>query len=76
MDLENKVIGFQLEPERNVSNHEEFYQDSCGEGDTMERDMFDRKDCDLSVWCKCKNCFTIKTKKEWMFVLSRSGSGS
>ena len=29
-----------------------------------ERDMFDRKDCDPSVWCKCGNCFTMKTEKE------------
>ena len=29
-----------------------------------ERDMFDRKDCDPSVWCKCRNCSTMKTEKE------------
>ena len=26
IDLENKVIGFQFEPERSISNHEGFYQ--------------------------------------------------
>ena len=30
MDLENKVIGFQFEPERSIFNHE---------GDAIERDM-------------------------------------
>ena len=64
MDLENKVIGFQFEPERSISNHEGFYQDSCDEGDAMERDMFYRKDCDPSVWCKCRNCSTMETEKE------------
>ena len=49
MDLENKVIGFQFEPERNTSNHKGFFQDSSDEGDAMERDMFDRKDCDSRV---------------------------
>ena len=49
IDLEKKTIGFQFEPERSISNHEEFYQDSSDEGDAMERDMFDRKDCDPSV---------------------------
>ena len=29
-----------------------------------QRDMFDRKDCDPSVWCKCRNCSTMKTEKE------------
>ena len=23
-----------------------------------------RKDCDNSVWCKCRNCSTMKTEKE------------
>ena len=64
MDLENKVIGFQFEPERSISNHEGFYQDSSDEGDAMERDIFDRKGCDPSVWCKCRNCSTMKTEKE------------
>ena len=32
MDLENKVTGFQFEPERSISNHKEFYQDSSDEG--------------------------------------------
>ena len=39
IDLENKVIGFQFEPERSVSNREGFYQDIRDEGD------------DESVWC-------------------------
>ena len=64
MDLENKVIGFQFEPERSISNHEGFYQDRSDEGDAIERDMLDRKDCDPSVWCKCRNCSTMKTEKE------------
>ena len=33
MDLEDKVIGFQFEQERSVSNHEEFFKDSSDEGD-------------------------------------------
>ena len=65
-DLENKVIGFQFEPERSISNHKGFFQDSSDEGDAMERDMFDRKDCDPSVWCKCRNCSTMKTEKEYL----------
>ena len=44
MDLKNKVIGFQPEPEMSISNHEGFYPDSNDEGDTMKRDMFVRKD--------------------------------
>ena len=63
MDLENKVIGFQIVPERSISNHEGFYQDSSDEGVAMEQDMVDRKDCDPSVWCKCRNCSTMKTDK-------------
>ena len=66
MDLGNKVIGFQFEPERITFNHEGFYQDSSDEGDAIERDMLDRKDCDPSVWCKCRNCSTMK----------RSGGGA
>ena len=50
MDLECKVMGFQFEPERSISSHEGFYQDSSDEGNTMEQDMFVRKDCDPSVW--------------------------
>ena len=64
MELENKVIGFQFEPERRISNHEGFYQDISDEGDAMKRDIFEKKDCDPSTWCKCRNCFTMKTKKE------------
>ena len=64
MDLENKDIGFQFEPERSISNHKGFFQDSSDEGDAMERDMFDRKDCDPSVSCKCRNCSPMKTAKE------------
>ena len=64
MDLENKVIGFQFEPERSISYHEGSYQDSSDEGDAMERNMFVRKDCEPSVWCKCRNCATMKTEME------------
>ena len=35
MDLESKVIGFQFEPERSISNHKRFFQDSSDEGDAM-----------------------------------------
>ena len=66
MDLEDKVIGSQFEPERSISNHEGFYQDNSDEGDLMELDMFVRKDCDPSVWCKCRNCSTMKTEKEFL----------
>ena len=64
MDLENKVIGFQFEPERSIFNHEGFYQDSSDEGDAIERDILDRKDYDLSVGSKSRNCSTMKTEKE------------
>ena len=64
MDLGNKAIGFQFEPERNIFNHEGFYQDSSDEGDAIKRDMLGRKDCDPSVWCKCRDCSTMKTEKE------------
>ena len=64
MDLENKVTGFQFGPERSIFNHEVFYQDSSDEDDAIERDMLDRKDCDPSVWCKCRNCSTMKTERE------------
>ena len=64
MDLENKVIGFEFEPERSIFNHEGFYQDSSDEGDAIERDLLDRKDCYPSVWCKSRNCSTMKTEKE------------
>ena len=64
MALENKVIGFQFEPERSIFNHERFYQDSSDEGDAIEREMLDRKDCYPSVWWKCRNCSTMKTEKE------------
>ena len=63
-DLENKVIGFKFVPERSIANHKGFLQDSSDEGDDMERDMFDRKDCNPSVWWKCRNCSTMKTEKE------------
>ena len=29
-----------------------------------ETGTFDRKDCDPSVWCKCRNCSTMKTEKK------------
>ena len=37
MDLESKVLGFQLEPERSICSHEGFYHDSSDEGNTKER---------------------------------------
>ena len=66
MDLEWKVMGFQFEPERSILDwiHEEFYQDSSDEDNIMEQDTFVRKDCDPSVWWKCRNCSTVKTEKE------------
>ena len=64
IDLESKVMGFQFEPERSISSHEGFYQDSSDEGNTTKRDTFVRKDCDPSVWWKRRNCSTMKTEKE------------
>ena len=64
MDLEHKVIVFQFEPERSISNHKGLYQDSSYEGDAMERDMFVKKDCNPSVKCKCRNSSTMKKEKE------------
>ena len=29
-----------------------------------ERDVLGRKDCDPSVWCKCRDCSTIKTENK------------
>ena len=49
MYLESKVMCFQSEPERSVSNHEGFYQDSSDKGNTMGLDMFVRKDCTLVI---------------------------
>ena len=40
MDLESKVMGFQFEPERSISSHEGFYQDSSDEGNITEQDTF------------------------------------
>ena len=60
MDLENKAIGFQFEPERSMP----MIKDSTKIVVMKERDMFDRKDCDLSVLCKCRGCSTMKTEKE------------
>ena len=64
MDLQRKVMGFQLEPEKSIFNQEVFYLESSDEGDAMEHVMFGRKDCDPSVWCKCRNCSTMKTEME------------
>ena len=50
IDLEGKVMGFQFEPERSISSHEGFYQDSSDEGNTMKQDTFVRKDYNPSVW--------------------------
>ena len=40
MDLESKFMGFQFEPERSISSHEGFYQDSSDEGNITEQDTF------------------------------------
>ena len=56
-------MGFQFKPERSISNHEGFYQDTGDEG-TTKRDIFVRRDCDPSLWWKCWNCSTMKTEKE------------
>ena len=32
-------MGFQFEPERSTSSHEELHQDSSDEGNTTERDV-------------------------------------
>ena len=50
MDLERNVMGFRFKPERSISSYEEFYQGSSDEGNTTDRDMFVRKDCDPSIW--------------------------
>ena len=50
IDLESKVMGFQFEPERSISSHEGFYQDSSDEGNTTKQDTFVRKDYNPSVW--------------------------
>ena len=49
MNLENKVISFQFEPEKSIFDHKGFYQDSC----------LSRK-----IWYKCRNCSTMKTEKK------------
>ena len=66
MDPEYKVMGFQFEPERIIYSHEGFYQVSSDEGNTTEWDTFVRKDCNPSVWWKCRNCSTMKTDKEYL----------
>ena len=65
--LENKVIDFQSDPERSVSNHEGFYPHSSDEGDGMEWDMLIRKYYDVSVWSKCRNCSAMKGEKECLY---------
>ena len=30
-------------------------------------ETYARKDCDPSAWCKCRNCSTIKTEKEYLY---------
>ena len=64
MDLDSKAVGFQLEPEKSISNDDWFYQDSSDDGNTTERDMFVRNNCDPSVCWKCRNWSTMKTGKE------------
>ena len=72
MDLENNVIGFQFEPERSIFNHERFYQDSSDEGDAIESNMLDRKDCDPSVWWKLLH----NENRKAVSVLPRSGGSA
>ena len=71
MNLENKVIGFQFQPERSISNHNGFFQDSSEEIDAIKRDIFVRKDCDPSAWCKCRNCSIMETEKECLCCQER-----
>ena len=59
VDLGNKVIGFQFEPEGAYL----IIKDSSKTVVMKKSDMFNRKDCNPSVWCKCRNCYTMKTKK-------------
>ena len=59
-------MGFQFEPEKSISIHEGFYQDICDESNTMKRDTFVRKDCNPSVWWKCRNCSTMKAETEYL----------
>ena len=60
MDLENKVIGFSL----NRKGVYPIIKDSTKIVVLKERDMLDRKDCDPSVWGKCRDCSTIKTENK------------
>ena len=53
-----------MERQRTTSNHKGFFQDSSNESNAIEQDKFDRKDCDPSVWSKCRNFSTINTEKE------------
>ena len=62
---ENKVIGFQFEPDSNISNHEWFYQDSIDEGDAIQQDMFVRKYCDSSVCSTMKENRNVCAVKKW-----------
>ena len=64
MHSESKVMDTQIEREKSISDHEGFCQDSSNEGNTTEQDMFVRIDLNARVWCKCRNCSTMKTEKE------------
>ena len=60
MDSECKVIGSQLKPERNVSNH----KDSSDGDDAMERALESSKDYDPGICCKCRKCSKMKTFRQ------------
>ena len=58
-------MSFYFEPERSIFSHEGFYQDSSDKSNTAEWDMFVRKDCNPSVWWKCRNWSTMETEEEY-----------
>ena len=61
--LESKVLGFQYELARSVSNHEKFYQEGTDKGDAMKQPVSSRKDSKIRAWCKYRHCITMKTEK-------------
>ena len=62
MDLASKIMGFQFEPERGISNHEGFYQDRSDDDNSTERDMLSGKIATLVF-----HCTTKKAEKECLF---------
>ena len=57
-------MGFQFEPERSISSHEGFCQDSSDEGSTTKRDMFVRKDWQPQCLVKVQKFLHNETEKE------------